>query len=656
MSWTGLPHYVSKDVAAILLIMLMPVSCNWLDVIPDNMPTIDDAFSNRATAERSLFSCYRYIPDPTDPFIYPAYCIHRDEFDMEDKSYLRFTPVITLYRNGQNGNDPILDYWSGRNGGTSMFEAIRTCNLFLEGIHLPRDITEYERKKWIAEVKFLKAYYHFFLLQLYGPVPIIRESLSISAKPDEVKVFREPVDECIAYIVELIDEAAPDLPLVITNTLQEHGRITQPIALGVKAKALAWGASPLFNGNPVYKDWRDSRGKQLISDTENPEKWVKAAAAIREAIDASHQAGHELYLYNRLASTSTYRMNDSLILTMHTRKAITDRWNSGVLWSSTKTFGDKPSSPGWYPYADLQRAMFTKLYAEDANSAIHGIHASFNMAELFYSSNGIPIDEDIHWDYDNRYQLKVVDNEHMSYMAVGEQTAALHFNREPRFYANLAFNRGYYELATSTTDGGVTFTPYLRFLAEEPGYGTGGTGYFVKKMIAFESSASRGSLSITYTGYDYRFPMLRLADLYLLYSEALNEMKNAPDAEVYKWIDEVRAITGLKGVVESWKNSKNPNRTGNKDEMRKIIQQERLIELAFEGQRFWDMRRWKLAENTWSYKPQRWATWGRTAEEYYHPNEHFYLDGRKYTFRDYLWPINTADLRVNTNLVQTYGW
>ncbi|HBK32242.1 MAG TPA: RagB/SusD family nutrient uptake outer membrane protein, partial [Porphyromonadaceae bacterium] len=143
-----------------------------------------------------------------------------------------------------------------------------------------------------------------------------------------------------------------------------------------------------------------------------------------------------------------------------------------------------------------------------------------------------------------------------------------------------------------------------------------------------------------------------LSDLYLLYSEALNEVKGAPDDEVYYWIDQVRKEAGLKGVVESWRNaSTNSDKPATKNGMREIIQKERLIELAFEGQRFWDVRRWKIADKYWSLPPMRWAD-ARTVEEYYVPTK--YGQSRQVTFKDYLYPLKDYDIRVNSNLVQTY--
>src|SRR5690606_26359058 len=143
--------------------------------------------------------------------------------------------------------------------------------------------------------------------------------------------------------------------------------------------------------------------------------------------------------------------------------------------------------------------------------------------------------------------------------------------------------------------------------------------YTPKKIIAFESSASQGDQNKSYTPHHYQFPLLRLADLYLLYAEALNEVKSQPDEEVWYWIDQIREKAGLKGVIESWQYAAlNPDAPKNKTEMRKIIRKERLIELAFEGQRFWDVRRWKIAEQFWNLKPTSWSD-SRISEEFYIP-------------------------------------
>src|SRR5690606_39521541 len=152
-------------------------------------------------------------------------------------------------RNNQSIINPRLNYWDGGNGGKSLFQALRDCNIFLENIGEVPGMQDAERKRWIAEVKFLKAYYHYYLVRMYGPIPIIRKNLPISASVSEVQVKREPVDSVFHYITELVDEAIPDLPLTIQNENDELGRITRLVAASGKAVVLVEAVSPLFNGN-----------------------------------------------------------------------------------------------------------------------------------------------------------------------------------------------------------------------------------------------------------------------------------------------------------------------------------------------------------------------------------------------------------------------
>ncbi len=141
--------------------------------------------------------------------------------------------------------------------------------------------------------------------------------------------------------------------------------------------------------------------------------------------------------------------------------------------------------------------------------------------------------------------------------------------------------------------------------------------------------------------------------MYLLYAEALNEVKDAPDADVYQYIDLIRERAGLKGVVESWQaHSSNPGQPASKSGMREIIHRERMIELAFEGSRFWDLRRWKESEKYMNKPIQGWNISGRGNDFYkiatlYIPT---------FEFKDYFWPIKEDELLKNPNLVQNLGW
>src|SRR5690554_2135884 len=114
-----------SKIAFILSFMITIISCNqFLDVVPDDTPTLDHAFANRAMSERYLFTCYKHLPDPTNPYHYPAHLNTNDEFYLiggESNQHTQSAPSTEIRRGNQNSNSPLMDYWSGKNGGRSMF-------------------------------------------------------------------------------------------------------------------------------------------------------------------------------------------------------------------------------------------------------------------------------------------------------------------------------------------------------------------------------------------------------------------------------------------------------------------------------------------------------------------------------------------------------
>src|SRR5690606_26956319 len=107
---------------------------------------------------------------------------------------------------------------------------------------------------------------------------------SIGEDVEVVKRYREPIDECVNYIVSLLDEAIPDLPLIITDQQNDLGRATSVIASSIKAKILVTAASPLFNGNMDYASMVDNRGKQLFNQVYEESKWERALEACEDAL------------------------------------------------------------------------------------------------------------------------------------------------------------------------------------------------------------------------------------------------------------------------------------------------------------------------------------------------------------------------------------
>jgi hypothetical protein len=169
-------------------------------------------------------------------------------------------------------------------------------------------------------------------------------------------------------------------------------------------------------------------------------------------------------------------------------------------------------------------------------------------------------------------------------------------------------------------------------------------------MHSFKCGISENSTSVEY----FPFPIMRLANLYLMYAEALNEF-SGPSDEVYTYIDRIRARAGLEGVRESWaKYSSRPDRPNTQDGLREIIRRERTVELALEGKRFWDLRRWKQIDE-FNNQPMGWSILGETAEDFYRVITVAHTPV-KFGIKDYFWPIKETALSVNRNLIQNYGW
>lgn len=146
--------------------------------------------------------------------------------------------------------------------------------------------------------------------------------------------------------------------------------------------------------------------------------------------------------------------------------------------------------------------------------------------------------------------------------------------------------------------------------------------------------------------------------MYLIAAEALNEYKDVPDAEVYKYLNVIRRRAGIPDVEEAWKNAKDPSRVKNKAGMRSIIRQEWNIEFAFEGYRFWNVRRWKIANIELNEKVYGWNVVGGDINSFYNNGKGpvIVYSGNRFTApRDYFYPIRSEEVQTS-GLVQNPGW
>lgn len=620
------------------------VSCNkYLDIVPDDgIATLEMAYNMRSQAIKCLATCYKYMNNLTAGYIDNVAVSGGDEL---------FIPKATL--GDKNWNPACAPIALGLQNVVSPYNydfdrfyiAIRYCNSLIDNIDVVPDMAQWEKDQWKAEAKVLKALYHFYLVRKWGPIPIADENFPIDVDTATARLYRDTIDDCFDYILDLLDEAIPYLYLRIKDP-SESGRITKPIAATIKAKVAVYAASPLFNGNEDQSGLVDNRGVRLFPSKtaeQKAQRWSDAVKACEDAIDYCNQASIVLYEY--VGATE----DEHIALDYTLREVICTEFNDEIIWGNTQISKSNNNN--------LQKLLGLNPEYErfPENQWFFGKKLSgvpLKIANQFYTKHGIPVENDLERQGVNPEQLRVasIDGYEKWYLQDGYTTVEFNFDREPRFYADLAFDGSYWLNGTFTV-----MCPTDQSPVRKAAMGNSITGYSIKKIIKHAIVVPSSSAA---TVTNYAFPALRLAELYLLYAEAVNEYEG-PDGEhskqMFEYLDMIRSRAHIPGVKEAWTlYSDTPNKFTTKEGMREIIHRERGIEMAFEGQRFWDIRRWKEAPKEYAKGQYGWDRNNIQQIEKYYKSTLLYESS--FVTKDYFWPFSVSTLENNRNLVQNIGW
>lgn len=623
-----------------ILIVIGFASCNYLDVVPDEVATEDDAFATVQAAENFLYSCYSYIPNPrsgtgsidwfTGDEIVTAF---------EHETFAHFP------KGNYTALNPIISYWN------TLFSGIKQCYMLINNIDKTPNLDQSLKDDYVAQAEFLIAYYHFLLVRNYGPVILIKEEPQLNTAPEDF-LARSPYDGCIDWIATKFDESAARLPE--TRPSDRMGLATSVAAKSIKARMLLYAASPLFNGNSMYSDFKNPDGTNLMNLSYDVEKWVEAKNAAKAAIDAAEAVGHRLYQPSDANFSDLPEPSDHVQRGL--RFTLVDKSSKEHIWIDAR-------GEGFYSLQNKSRPFYE-------NYSWNGISPTLAMLDRFYTKNGLPVDEDPEFNFDGRFSPAVFTEDDPN----GEgQTQTMNLNREPRYYAWISFHGGYYESTGNynRSSGQWAYAPenlrgidnkkvLTRFTRNE----TAGirnrannyspTGFLNKKGVHPASNSGVGHR-------EYPWPVVRLGELYLNYAEACVETGDLDEARIY--LNKIRERAGIPTVEESW-GSIGVSLT--RDKLREIVRQERMVEMYMEHQNFWDMRRWLLAEEYFTAVPE-----GNNimADQFTQFAERTPLDGREVpggnapnitrefnSPRNYLMPIPYSEVQKNKNLVQNPGY
>ncbi|MDR1155337.1 MAG: RagB/SusD family nutrient uptake outer membrane protein, partial [Bacteroidales bacterium] len=146
---------------------------------------------------------------------------------------------------------------------------------------------------------------------------------------------------------------------------------------------------------------------------------------------------------------------------------------------------------------------------------------------------------------------------------------------------------------------------------------------------------------------NYHWPVMRLADVYLMYAEAINEVNSGPDAKAIELVNKVRHRGNLPSLASE--------KTATKEAFFSAIEQERIIELVGEGHRGFDIRRWRAIERVWCPPYDNNGVW-RADTHGANLQQYFQNQSERYYQQCYIFRIPPGERDRNANLTQNTPW
>lgn len=601
------------------------VSCTDSSFLDETLTTDLDrevVFSDSTYTAGFLTDIYTSIGFDTDPdrFSITAFGITTDYGGLQtacDEAMYKRTSTITtdvMFATGTINSQLVSD-----DAWKKCYASIRKVNIFLKYVD-GSPIAEGVKKQYIAEARFLRVWYYAILLRHYGGIPLIGDA--VYDITDEMKTTRDTYEDCVNYIVGECDAIINLNVLAKRRTGRDYGRISEAACRALKSRVLLYAASPLYNGIDDKYAPTDEYKKLLGYPTFDQERWKKAYDA---ALDVIAMQEYRLFVWNKTGDANSSNSTPEM------------GWGFYAVTSMPSDFANFTEDPDNQPGEIYKQGAFCevildktadkgnhreKLYGpptSGGNGASGYVYK--DLADLFPMVDGKPIGE-------STYQYDILNP---------------NVNRDPRFTNSILFDGGYFCTGVSAYTQ-IRISQGAGATSDAVYQGTP-TGLYVKK------TTSRATCGNSYIGCPQSRPLIRYAETLLNYAEAANEYYGPNHSDqytsVYDALKAIRSRAGIEAGADGMYGLK-PNMS--QDEMREAIRLERRLELAFEGHRFFDVRRWKIAEETDNKVMHGLeitvnSDGSKTAKEF---------EVNKHTFRPamYFWPIPYNEIIKSPDLLQ----
>lgn len=517
------------------------------------------------------------------------------------------------------------------------YKYIRQANIFLQKAHpimttgtQGDQLLEDELTQMKANVRFMRAFYHYLLFEQYGPIILVKDKIYNATEDQDVP--RNTVDEVIEYIDSELTAVASELTQEpIFEDKDYRAWPTKGVALAVRAKLWLYAASPLLNGG--YREAlsvTNPDGTRLFPDYDAG-KWEKALAACKDFIDYAEAGRYELYKEYKDDNGAVIDPDKSVY-------NLFQKYTHEIIWATANN-----------DWGGMNGDAFDRRIAPRCEkNGLGSTGVTQELVDAFYMKDGFPVSATAYLPQSTLYQEEGYgtykdQNDIFSKKYTNVTVSNRYLNREPRFYNTVFFNGRQWPVSCNQVlfyNGGNS--------GVQEGQATL-TGYMLFKRF-------NRSVSLTNPGVASQFRpsiIFRLADFYLMYAEAANEV-NPNDARVLKYLNLVRERAGLPDIE-----TLNPAIRGNQELQRAAIQRERQIELATEGQRYFDVRRWMIADKNGEGR-QNGYVHGMNVRGESNDKEDFnrIVEASQIVFnrKMYLYPMPDSEMRKTKNLVQNPGW
>ena len=456
-----------------------------------------------------------------------------------------------------------------------------------------------------GEAYFLRAWWHFELLKMYGGksadgkalgVPVADHYISYEEASENGMFIRPSYQATVDFICNDLDLAMELLPASYSGSDQNFGdtqigRATSGAAAVLKSRVLLYSASPAMQDDDIVKI-TGMGTYEVVNPGIYQKKWELVAKQIARILTMEGFGTYVPLLPSDIADAQSESSDF----------AFRRYFNNNLLEANhfpPYYFGKSMTVPSH----NLVKAFCAKngFPVTDPRSGVDISEPSFDMSRLYSVM-------------DDRF-ARVIYSQGSVF---GNSGTALDMSEGGRD------SHGYNENATTT-------------------------GYYLAKFVSTVSGMLNPVASAGSAHYN---PLLRKSEVLLNYAEASNEaygpkaVGEGSSVSAYDIIKSIRSLAG--GIMsDAWLDEC----AGGKDTFRALIQNERRLEFAFENHRYFDMRRWLLPldedvcgveitrneDNTFSYREK-------------------VVEPRKYTVRDYYAPLPYAEISKNPNLVNNTGW